>query len=445
LDTSLAEVFNGRVSKQRPSDRVVARGRRRSPRRAGRAARPWWRRVFHNTYTRRGRRIVLRGWSVKLQFQGQRRTFPLAASTRTAAAAEARAIHDAVVSKGWEAVAERHGGRPGRALPKTDVRYWRERLLLRLHPGFGDGGIRREFSTHIDHAGTSYYFALGTNEPAAAAAQALAIYRTAVEDGWEAVRRAYPREVTLSFHWARDPLLWTYTTVLTMVGPGHAPLRQRARESDPARRVVLIESDPGIRNTLERYLNRQKDCRCVPFADPDAARRQGAMEGALLCFLNHDLAEKAGLANSLQIATMAEGVPALSYGVHLDSEELFALTPGGMSGYVLKRVPPHQILEPVAAVLEGARVPTEQLLRGAYSYFQQLLENDPTRPVSNTVAELTRREHDVLGLLSKGYIDKEIAPALGISTWTVHEYVKRIFEKLRVHSRTEAVLAYLQK
>jgi DNA-binding NarL/FixJ family response regulator len=47
--------------------------------------------------------------------------------------------------------------------------------------------------------------------------------------------------------------------------------------------------------------------------------------------------------------------------------------------------------------------------------------------------------------MSKGYVDKEIAPALGISTWTVHEHVKRIFEKLQVHSRTEAVLAYLQK
>ena len=438
-------VFNGHVSKQRPSDRVAAPGPQPASPGNGNVVRPWLRRVFHNTYTRRGRRIVLRGWSVKIQFQGQRRTFSLAASTRTAAAAEARAIHDAVASEGWEAIIRQHSGRQGRAFPKTDVRYWRERLLLRAHPVPGDIGIHREFSTRIDHAGARHYFALGANEPATAAAQALTIYRTATEKGWDAVLRMFPREVTLSFHWARNPLLWTYTTVHTLVGQRIVPPTRRTPEPGPARRVLLIEADPGIRNTLEWCINQQEDCYCVPYADPDTVRRQRAIKGAVLCFVNHDLSEKVGLPNSLQIATMAEGVPALSYGVHLDSEELFALTPGGMSGYVLKRVPPHQILEPVLAVLDSSRVPTEQLLHGAHSYFQRLLESDPTREVSNTVAELTRREQDVLGLLSKGYVDKEIAPALGISTWTVHEHVKRIFEKLQVHSRTEAVLAYLQK
>ena len=438
-------MFNGHVSKQRPSDRVAAPGPHRALRCNGNAVRPWLRRVFHNTYTRRGRRIVLRGWSVKIQFQGQRRTFSLAAPTRAAAAAEARAIHDAVASKGWEAIVQQYSGRQGRTFPKTDARYWRERLLLRNHPVPGDLGIHREFSTRIDHSGTSYYFALGANEPATAAAQAVAIYRIAIEKGWEEVRRTFPREVTISFHWARDPLLWTYTTVHTLVGQRFVPPTRRTSEPGQAHRILLIEADPGIRNALERCINQQEDCCCVPYPDPDTARRHRAIEGAVLCFVNHDLSEKAGLSNSLQIATIAEGVPALSYSVHLDSEELFALTPGGMSGYVLKRVPPHQILEPVLAVLDGSRVPTELLLHGAHSYFQRLLESDPTREISNTVAELTRREQDVLGLLSKGHVDKEIAPALGISTWTVHEHVKRIFEKLHVHSRTEAVLAYLQK
>jgi DNA-binding NarL/FixJ family response regulator len=85
------------------------------------------------------------------------------------------------------------------------------------------------------------------------------------------------------------------------------------------------------------------------------------------------------------------------------------------------------------------------LLRTAREYFHRMLQNAPASEVSSTVAQLTRREQDVLDLLSKGYVDKEIAPALGISSWTVHEHLKRIFDKLQVHSRTEAVLAYLQK
>jgi DNA-binding CsgD family transcriptional regulator len=58
---------------------------------------------------------------------------------------------------------------------------------------------------------------------------------------------------------------------------------------------------------------------------------------------------------------------------------------------------------------------------------------------------LTSREREVLDYLSKGYIDKEIAEALGISAWTVHGHIKSIFEKFDVHSRTAAVVKYLQK
>ena len=80
---------------------------------------------------------------------------------------------------------------------------------------------------------------------------------------------------------------------------------------------------------------------------------------AALCLVNRDLAGSMGLPNSDQIGTLAEGIPAVSYGVHMDSEELFALTPGGASGYVLKRTAPEHILEPVLGVLSGGRVAAE--------------------------------------------------------------------------------------
>ncbi len=123
---------------------------------------------------------------------------------------------------------------------------------------------------------------------------------------------------------------------------------------------------------------------------------------------------------------------------------MFALAPAGASGYVLKRTAPEHILEPVQGALSGGRVPAETLLQTSQSCFQRLLQSGPTEKVSNRPAQLTQREQDVLNLMSKGHSDKEIAPALGISTWTVHEHVKPIFEKLQVHSRTEAVLACLQ-
>jgi len=64
---------------------------------------------------------------------------------------------------------------------------------------------------------------------------------------------------------------------------------------------------------------------------------------------------------------------------------------------------------------------------------------------TDALAKLTKRENEVLLLLSKGGVDKEIASAMGISLWTVHGHIKKIFERLGVRTRTEAVVRYLEK
>jgi DNA-binding NarL/FixJ family response regulator len=445
FDSAPSVVSTWNMSKLRPSKAAAVPGlppplfHRDDP------VRPWLRRVFHNTYTRRGRCIALRGWSVKIQHGGQRRTFSLAARTRTGAAAEAWAIQEKISAGSWEGVVRQYSGRRGRAFTKTDARYWKERLLLRNHPAPVGGGRQQEFSTHIGHAGTGCYFPLGTSDPEAAAVRALEIYRRLIEEGWDAVGKSFPREVTLAFHWAYDPLMWTYTTVHTLSEAGLRQPDRQSRTTGHLTKVLLVEADPGLRNALSQCITGHEGCRCVACPTGNAARRQRAARDAALCLVNRDLAGNMGLPNSAQIGTLAEGIPAVSYGVHMDSEELFALTPGGASGYVLKRTPPEHILEPVLEALSGARVTAETLLHNSESYFQRLLQSGPEEKASSKAGQLTQREQDVLNLMSKGYVDKEIAPALGISIWTVHEHVKRIFDKLQVHSRTEAVLAYLQK
>ncbi|MGA2871453.1 MAG: LuxR C-terminal-related transcriptional regulator, partial [Verrucomicrobiota bacterium] len=78
------------------------------------------------------------------------------------------------------------------------------------------------------------------------------------------------------------------------------------------------------------------------------------------------------------------------------------------------------------------------------AYFKKLLQS-PSSGDKSALAKLTRRECEVLALLTKGLVDKEIAQAMGISIWTVHGYIKSIFERLKVHTRTEAVVRYLEK
>jgi DNA-binding NarL/FixJ family response regulator len=445
FDTVPSLVSTWDMSKRRPSKAAFVPGLHRPLPGSGKPAQPWLRRVFHNTYTRRGRRIAVRGWSVKLQHRGQRRTFSLTASTRLGAAVEARAIQEKISSEGWEAVVRQYSGPRGRAYPGAEAGYWKERLLLRNYPAPAGGGHQPEFSTYIEHAGTGRYFPLGTSDAAAAAARGLAIYRKVIEEGWDAAEKSYPREVTVAFHWAYDPLLWTYTTVHTQVEGS-----PQWGDEDPERagglaRILLVEGDPGIRGALTQCINRYEGYCCVACPNASAARRQHATREAALCLVNRELARSMGLPHSDQIGVLADGLPAVSYGVHRDSEELFALTPGGASAYLLKRTAPEHILEPVLEEVSRGRVAAETLLRSAQSYFQRLLQTGLAEEACRKPAQLTPREQDVLNLMSRGYVDKEIALALGISAWTVHEHVKRIFEKLQVHSRTEAVLAYLQK
>lgn len=80
-----------------------------------------------------------------------------------------------------------------------------------------------------------------------------------------------------------------------------------------------------------------------------------------------------------------------------------------------------------------------------WQYFKDSLISLPVGGAARQLANLTRREHEVLELLSKGHPDKDIADQLGISIHTVHEHVRNIFEKLGAHNRTEAAVKFLQK
>jgi DNA-binding NarL/FixJ family response regulator len=80
-----------------------------------------------------------------------------------------------------------------------------------------------------------------------------------------------------------------------------------------------------------------------------------------------------------------------------------------------------------------------------WEYFKSTIASIPIGSPARQSSHLTQREQEVLALLSKGQSDKEIAEWLRISIHTVHEHVRNIFEKLRVHNRTEAVVKFLQK
>jgi DNA-binding NarL/FixJ family response regulator len=122
-----------------------------------------------------------------------------------------------------------------------------------------------------------------------------------------------------------------------------------------------------------------------------------------------------------------------------DDEQVFQSLIAGANGYLVKRTSPAEILEAIEEVHSGASPMSGKIARTVVEYFRELQNTSPGQE------RLSKREQEILGLLAKGYRYKEIADALAISFETVRSHLKSIYDKLQVHSRTEAVVKYLRK
>src|SRR5205823_59294 len=103
------------------------------------------------------------------------------------------------------------------------------------------------------------------------------------------------------------------------------------------------------------------------------------------------------------------------------------------------------ILAPIGGAWKNGVFTREEITNSVRSYFEEAVTSLPVGGSAHQLTKLTLREHEILALLSKGHPDKEIAELLHISTWTVHGHLKKIFEKLGAHNRTDAVVKYLHK
>lgn len=443
------------MSKHRPSNAPLSAAADASPGKSAKLQPGYWRnRIFKNTFTRAGKLFSVARWSVKIQHLGRRITFSLRSKARAAAAREAHHLYQAIVSQGWDAVIKEsltHSSSaaataektPTGFLSGTDVEYWKPRLIHRKYTEDFQSGRGRELSVRIEHAGTSHYFPLETDDESQAALKALEIGRMIASHGWETVNQKFRRELTAAFHWADNPVAWIYTTVLTLPGPllGQPPVKEKATLN-----VAIVESDAGIRHALAGCVHRHDGFSCsTGFASAGEALREIPRRRTHLVLVSHSLTDQAGASFLEDLTKLAPQVTGLIYSVYEDSDQVFRSTPGGADGYLLKRTLPHRILEPIAATMAAGDISREQIAIGIRNYFQRLFAAWPAIGAVQEMSKLTPREHEILALLSKGYVDKEIADSLRISIWTVHGHMKNIFEKLEVHTRTEAVVKYLQK
>jgi DNA-binding NarL/FixJ family response regulator len=145
-----------------------------------------------------------------------------------------------------------------------------------------------------------------------------------------------------------------------------------------------------------------------------------------------------GVDCTAQLKQLLPAVQIIVLTVYEDTDTIFEALRAGACGYLLKRSSPQQILSAIHDILQGGAPMTSAIARKVVSVFQAPV------PPAGTGTALSPREREVLDLLAQGLSNKEIGAQLNLSPFTVKNYLARVFEKLHVRCRTEAVMAYFR-
>jgi DNA-binding NarL/FixJ family response regulator len=213
--------------------------------------------------------------------------------------------------------------------------------------------------------------------------------------------------------------------------------------------VALVEDDPNLRANLTAMLNSSPGFRCqAAYPDGKSALLGIPTSRPDVVLMDINLPGMLGTECVRQLKSLAPNLPVLMLTVYEDSEQIFKSLMSGATGYLLKRTTKDKLLEAIREVDAGGAPMSRQIARRVVQYFQKVNDRPTDAQVPNAqapsvVVSLTEREQEVLAALAKGYAYKEIADQLKISFETVRTHLRTIYEKLHVHSRTEAVLKYL--
>jgi DNA-binding NarL/FixJ family response regulator len=203
-------------------------------------------------------------------------------------------------------------------------------------------------------------------------------------------------------------------------------------------KVALVEDDEGIRTSLGALIRRAPALRLAgDYPDAETALKEIPSHPPDVVLMDINLPGLNGVECVRQLKTAVPEVQFLMLTVYEDSESLFNSLKAGASGYLLKRTAAAKLLEAIHDVHAGGSPMTPLLARRVVQFFSQ-----PAQAAS-TVSHLTAGEREFLDQLAKGYAYKEIAERMEISIDTVRSYVRTVYDKLHVHSRTEAVVKYL--
>jgi DNA-binding NarL/FixJ family response regulator len=204
--------------------------------------------------------------------------------------------------------------------------------------------------------------------------------------------------------------------------------------------ISIVEDQKDMRESLVEWLGHTPGLRCVgAHATAAEALRQIPLEQPDVVLMDINLPGMNGIQCVARLKEQNPKIQILMLTTYDDGDMIFDSLRAGANGYLLKNMTEEELVGAVQQVHTGGAPMSLQVARKVINYFHA------SRKTGSEVDQLTGREQDILKLLAKGYMYKEIADHLGISMSTVRTHITAVYEKLHVHSRTEAAMKLVER
>jgi len=208
--------------------------------------------------------------------------------------------------------------------------------------------------------------------------------------------------------------------------------------------ISIVEDNDQLRGTLAKVIGRTEGFRFVSdYANAEDALANLPKIKPDVVLMDINLPGMNGVECVRKLKALLPQAQVMMLTVYEDTENIFKALAAGANGYMLKRTPTKELIEAIHEVHRGGSPMTTHIARLVVQSFQKPVAASPS--ADTPAPELSEREKQVLDLLVQGLIYKEIAEKLNIGYETVHTYIRRIYEKLQVRTRTEAVAKFLQR
>jgi len=206
--------------------------------------------------------------------------------------------------------------------------------------------------------------------------------------------------------------------------------------------ISIVDDEKDLRKSIMTFVNGSAGFKCVSaYGSAEAALDGLPADKPEVVLMDINLGGMSGIECVEKLKEANPDIQVLMLTVYEDTDKIFQALAAGASGYLLKRSSPTKLLQAIREVHGGGSPMSSSIARKVVASFRKSKSEESGKKQTH----LSPREEAVLDCLAKGLTYKQIADQLDISIDTIRTYLRRIYEKFHVQSRTEAVAKYLSQ